>query len=601
VPIVFTSRSSLASFVAAAPEGEVFAYPGQALWRAEEGRLRLLTPQGTVHELTWDRPLPGGKLIDVMSPNVSPDGRTVVFAGRRGPPDAGHFRLYEIGVDGSGLRQLTGDSGDTGCTVVPPMRYRAADDQGLLADDERCRIDYDDVDPVSLGANGRVVFASSRIPDLGRGHARRATTLWIMNEDGGAKRPLTANRNNDRWPFLLYGGDLVFSLWSRNLEVISADERDIRPHEPGLASATRPTDSWLGAFRTVDGERLGALVKPAVPVWRPRPLFNGRIAFMTPRGGTVGGAAPGPLEVVQAEPGVLGSVPSARPLDAPLPRQKSDGLQRGPATDAHGRPMSFGTPCPCPGHAVLLAGAPCGSSDEIAPGSYGIYRVADDWHSASGVPVNPAQLDLQLLFDDPALADAEPVAVYPRRARGTERPTGHVARGAPEGKVSLADGTSYSGPGGQVFNSDLYVNLLKSLASQETDADEGPIFDGPPPGSIDHVNFYAARRDRFDDKVQPRVPGTWELLLTAPVRGSSLGAWLPAGVPTVLAAFGRDGRVIRYTTAARDRAGQRATFYGYAGDHYSGMPPGGQVFCIGCHPGHSGLARSDHDHAERLR
>ena len=41
VPIVFTSRSEPASLIAAAPEGEGFTAPGQRLWAAREGRLRL--------------------------------------------------------------------------------------------------------------------------------------------------------------------------------------------------------------------------------------------------------------------------------------------------------------------------------------------------------------------------------------------------------------------------------------------------------------------------------------------------------------------------------------------------------------------------------
>src|SRR5262249_50823818 len=52
VPVVFTSRSSAASLQAAAPEGEGFDFPGQPLWQAPEGRLRLLTPAGAARELT---------------------------------------------------------------------------------------------------------------------------------------------------------------------------------------------------------------------------------------------------------------------------------------------------------------------------------------------------------------------------------------------------------------------------------------------------------------------------------------------------------------------------------------------------------------------
>jgi hypothetical protein len=603
VPIVFTSRRGLASFAAAAPEGEGFVFPGQPLWQASEGRLRLLTPQGSVHELTWEQPLAGGKLIDVMSPTVSPDGQKILFAGRRGPPDAGHFRLYEVGIDGTGLRQLTGGPNDPGCTELPPMRYRGADEQTRLPDQERRRVDYDDVDPVSLGASGRVVFASSRTPDLGRGHTRRSTTLWIMNADGTGLRPLTGNRNNDRWPFLLANGYVAFSLWSFNPEVITADERDIRPYEPGLASATRPVDIWFGAFYQVDGGRLGALLKPDVSVWRPRALFNGRFAFMTSgQGGDTHYSAQRPLQVMQADLGALSSVPSARPTDQPLPRQGTHILQRGPAADQNGRTMSFATPSPCPPHAVVLAGAPYSATEStIDPHRYGIYLAADDWSTSTGESPSAAQVGLQLLFDDPELADAEPVAVYPRWVRGAAKTAASQPKAAPSQKMDLANGTRYEGPGGQVFNSDLYVNVDLDPASQQTDTKEGPIFAGPPAGSIDDIRIYASRRDRFDDPVQPRLPGAWELLVKKAAQDKGFGTPLPANVPTVLAAFTSTGRVLRWTTEARDAAGRKATFYGYAGDHYSGMSAGGLTFCTGCHPGHSGLGRTDFDHAERLK
>src|SRR6185369_4089724 len=52
VPVVFTSRTGLASLEAAAPEGEAFSWPGQALWQATQGRLRILSIRGRVRELT---------------------------------------------------------------------------------------------------------------------------------------------------------------------------------------------------------------------------------------------------------------------------------------------------------------------------------------------------------------------------------------------------------------------------------------------------------------------------------------------------------------------------------------------------------------------
>ena len=39
--------------------------------------------------------------------------------------------------------------------------------------------------------------------------------------------------------------------------------------------------------------------------------------------------------------------------------------------------------------------------------------------------------------------------------------------------------------------------------------------------------------------------------------------------------------------------------YAFAGDHYSLTLPGARHSCVGCHPGHSGMGRTEHKHAER--
>jgi hypothetical protein len=169
--------------------------------------------------------------------------------------------------------------------------------------------------------------------------------------------------------------------------------------------------------------------------------------------------------------------------------------------------------------------------------------------------------------------------------------------------VKLANGQTYSGPTGHVFATAVDARTtMADLPGQRTDTNEGPIFDGPPPGSVDHLRIYAARRDRFDDPVKPRIPGGWELILTTKkIDKGAVGVIVPTDTPTVLAGFDEAGRVVRWTTPARDSAGRSATFYAYAGDHYSLARPGGRHFCVGCHPGHSGLPAAAHDHAERVR
>jgi len=592
VAVVFTSRSEPASFEAAAPEGEEFRYPGKRLWTAREGRLRVLHPHGAVRELTWDNPLPdGGTLIDVMSPSISHDGKRVVFAGRKGGNDHGHFRLYEVNLDGSGLRQLTGGSGDEGTTSLPPMRFR--EDGSTIPDSERRQADYDDVDPVEIRAEPReILFASSRTPDLGRDHARRSTTLWVLRGDG-TKTPATANRNNDRWPFQMSSGYAAFSLWSRNREVITADETSVAPFDPQIPSATSPTDSWLGAFILINSSgHFGMLVKPSVPVWRPRPLFNGRIAFMTTYGDAR--SANPALTVVQAEPGLIANAPSS--AVGALPRQMGAQLRRAPVLDSGGRPLWLATPSPCPPHDVLLSAATHDAGRASPePGRFGIYLATANWPEADS-PTNADALGLRLLFDDPELVDAEPVAVYHRKV--TLAPPQPQEPASPDKELSLAGDRAYHGPTGLVMATGLSSAMMNDLPGQSTDTGERPIFGPPPQNSIHKIKVFASRRDQFNDPKKPRIPGQWELLLVLPAKDAVNGT-LPTDCPTVLAGFGIDGKVVRWATGAKDASGKRGEFYAIAGDHYSLTAPGGKHFCVGCHPGHSGIPRSQHQHSEQ--
>ncbi len=607
VPIVFTSRSEPASLVAASPEGEVYTFPGQHLWQAREGRLRLLTPRGTVHELTWGKPLPDGNtLIDVMSPAVSPDGTRIVFAGRKGGDDPGHFRIYEIAVDGDDLRQVTGGPDDPGCTAVPPLRYGRHGQ--LLDDDTRRRIDYDDVDPCYL-PDGRIAFASSRAPDLGRGHARRATNIYVLEADG-SKHALTSNRANDRWPFLLRSGFMAFSLWSHNTEVITADERDIQPYEPGKPSATLPTDYWLGAGINPT-PFFGGLVKTPIPVWRPRPLFNGELVFMSDlqyKRRSARAQDPnqttGILRVVQAEPGLMDYVASAHPTGSPLPTHDNSHLYGGPTEDDAGRPLSVATPSPCPPNHVLVTAAPVEAGESAPrPGSYGLYLAADHWPAGTERPVKAGEVNLQLLFDDPDFVDAEPVAVY-ERLIGSEsgpsanRPPGPGRPMSGEPSVDLPPELQQVG---LVTVSTLYTPVNSTVPGQRTDCGQGPIYTASPAGTLETIRFYKSERDRFDDPKKERVIGAWRLLQELSLGGKGgETATLPAGGPTVLAGFTKEGRVAKWTTKAADSRGRHATFYAFAGDHYSGIKAG-PTFCAGCHPGHSGPGLVDGGHSERVR
>jgi hypothetical protein len=570
VPVVFTSRTEPASFQAAAPAGEGFHYPGTIPWAAAEGRLRLLDSDGKVFELTWDRKLPDGStLIDVMGPSITLDGKRVLFAGRKAPPDPGRWRIYEVGVDGRDLKQLTGGPDDPGCVALPPMRFAA--DGSLLPPDERRQVDYDDVDPTDLG-NG-LAFASSRLPDFGRDHDRRATQLWMWTTGDAKPLMLTANRNNDRWPFLTFAEHLIiYSLWSRNREAVTEDASDILPVGTSGTYATGPTDLWVGARINLGATQFGFSVKIPEPVWRPRALFNGRVVFMTahPAGG-------GRLRLAQADWGYLRIAPSSQAVGGRLPNQVGGTLLYAPDRDDNDRELTAGCPSPCPGGMVLFSAAPVGTE----PGAFGLYLLPQEWSTWQ----RP-----QFLFDDPRLVDADPVAVYPRPIPSGKRELASVKGYDRPKEFRLASGRVYDSQAGVGLfeNSMINVPAPDAFLGQKTDIGEGPVI--PPPTNVKSVVFFAAHRDRFDDPEKPRVVGTWERLVATPLseRGA-LRAWVPAmgTSASVLAGLDENGKVAKWSSTAKDSAGRSATFFAVAGDHYSGTRADGYHFCLGCHTGHT--------------
>src|SRR5207249_3364430 len=124
---------------------------------------------------------------------------------------------------------------------------------------------------------------------------------------------------------------------------------------------------------------------------------------------------------------------------------------------------------------------------------------------------------------------------------------------------------------------------------QKTDIGEGAIFRSPPSGDIQLVRFYASYRDRFDDPDKPRIVGGWKVIKEQQMPGLNdhFDVRLEAGVPFVIAGFDKDGKVTKWTTAAKDSSGKHGAFYAFAGDHYSAVKAGRYDFCAGCHAGHS--------------
>jgi len=116
---------------------------------------------------------------DVRDPQVHYDARKILFSYRSG--DSHQFHLYEIGVDGQGLRQLTDGP-------------------------------YDDIEPTYL-PDGEILFVSSRCKRYVPCWRTHVATLYRCDGDGQNVRSLSSNVEHDNTPALLPDGRVLYTRW----------------------------------------------------------------------------------------------------------------------------------------------------------------------------------------------------------------------------------------------------------------------------------------------------------------------------------------------------------------------------------------------------
>lgn len=158
------------------------------------GGLHVLSlPDGRVTELV---PQLRGGVFDRC--DLSADGRRVVFAYKSGPRKA--FRLYEVQLDGRGLRQLTFD---------PP-------DEAEHATAHR---DYfhttDDFHPCYL-PDGGIVFASARCRRgvlCDQGGSLVVNVLYRIDADGRNLRRLSEGALSESTPAVMNDGRVLYTRW----------------------------------------------------------------------------------------------------------------------------------------------------------------------------------------------------------------------------------------------------------------------------------------------------------------------------------------------------------------------------------------------------
>jgi hypothetical protein len=125
------------------------------------------------------RPLTNFTGASVSDPCVSFDGTKILFSMR--PPDSSTRNIYEIKVDGTGLRQVTSGGGH-------------------------------DFDPLYL-PDGRFMFTSSRAHEMDEYNHSPAEHLYTCDADGSNVERISFNQSDDFDPMLLPSGRILYTRW----------------------------------------------------------------------------------------------------------------------------------------------------------------------------------------------------------------------------------------------------------------------------------------------------------------------------------------------------------------------------------------------------
>ncbi len=554
-PIVYVSRVFDADARTKAIDTvAVRATRGSLIFRDESGAERVLVDASAPDA-------PRSSPVDVADPDVSWDATRVVFAGFS--EAEGAWRIFEIGIDGADLRQIT-----RGKRRVDLARHGEA--AALL---ER----HDDLDPCYL-PDGRICFVSTRYPGVAPDGRSRTTNLYVVAADGSDPRRITTERFGGDTPAVdPTTGHIVYSRWWRTsagtiLDADGANTGAIPPGSPeygggggpftefgedvltGVAEEEFPgVNSWFLASIRPDGgdmKMLSGFHLDRAQTQAYRPVFypsGAIVALFIPQTPVIG--LPGPNGVRMFERG-----PSRpRPIDGPQDFSELAEIEQlqdpERADDADpGRP---------PNRTLYASAAPVSQSWMLVaarrslPEDHDLYLLEIRNGNLEPLVSRPGsdELDAVPVFRRPVppvvpdRAGREPVEVSPRTAEEAHRLGGSFT----------------------FLVENLHVNAPLDV----------PLPLAPPVGEDLTIEFWMAPPGESLTAVDPPV------LLHAERVGPSgrVEVDLPAGVPLFEVLRRPDGEI------ARGRDGQ---IY-----HVGGMNFGraGEVSrCVGCHAGHSMLA-----------
>ena len=536
VPIVFVSRNRLETLdnIHVGPPVDV---PGRE--RTPGGRLLVWRPDGSVTDLTA-----GTSLYDVQQPDVSFDGTKVVFSAVTGPGEQWH--LYEIGLDGMGLRQLTFDDRDI---PIP-------DDPRNPGHNERVFGRYGDFGPAYL-PDGRIIFVSTRYMTLSGSCGQRGQNLYVLDPESGEMHRRTTERAGAIDPAVLSDGTVVFSHWIDATNMPALDGPGLRPLEtdynfaPSLWAMWAMNPDGTGAHRYAflhggleDGG--GAYQPHELPDGDPSGRASGPSLVVTFRG--AGSLLGNTLAnaITRIEPGLV-EPHELRFLGDPYNLEGPHALAPAPLSD--GRIVCSYTPTSTV--EIDWRGRRTASYD------FGLYVVDE------------AMNTLTPLYNDPDTDELDAVAVYPRSAP--------VIPDGPNADLITDDPTIELGATATMINHNVYADLALDVADLPS----------PKVGTVIRVDVYDDSQTFLTSDEFPLLRKQMPSFVDSfPVdENGAFTAVVPADKALLFVLVNENGVAVRSPMSlVRPNGLGNSVTHTFNGHDY--LRPDDVIQCSGCHKGH---------------
>jgi hypothetical protein len=526
VPIVFVSRQRLANWNGHV--GPPVDVSGREL--TPGGRLLLWKPDNSITDLTA-----GTGLFDVQQPDVSFAGDKVAFSAVT--KAGGQWHIWEIGINGQGLQQLTFDDRDI---VIPGD----PNDPGY---NQKVFNRYGDFSPTYL-PNGQIMFVSTRYMTLSGSCGLRGQNIYVLDPATGMHRR-TTERSGGIDPFVMHDGRIAFAHWVDAMNTPALYGPGLRPLETDYSFAPA---SFFGIWK-MDPDGTGA----------------GRYAFL--RGGLVdGGGADQPHELSdgnlivsyrQKQSMVGDTLAGAVTIIVP-------GLTPLHTLSFLGNPVDLAAahalaPAPLPNGQIVLSYTP---SATITTDQNGIRSAKYDY----GLYVTDQNLtNLTLVYNDVNTDELDAVPVVSRNIP--------VIPDCPDANDVTDDPSVNLGYTATMINSNVYADLPVELGE----------FPSPRTGSVSWLEIYDDSQTFETSQEFPllkrQMPRFVNRFPVAP--DGSFQATVPADRSLLFMLTDSNGVAVRSPMSLETPNGtEQVVTHSFNGHDY--LRPNATIQCTGCHKGH---------------